>query len=569
MEKFIAKTNNNKKIPTHIYALGGLGEVGKNMYVFEHGNEIWIIDAGIMFPHVEELSSIEGIIQSFEHLKKNERKIRGLIITHAHEDHIGGIPYLVKNVRIPIVYTQKLGKNLIGRKLRNKGVANVQIRTFTSNKKIKSYNFEISFFNVNHSIPESVGVKLKTSNGIFVTTGDFKFDMTPLGHKADFSKITSIGDENVTVLLSDSTNALIPGFSTSESDVKQTIEKMIKNNSEHRIIIATFASNVYRTTNIVMLAKKYNKKVLILGYSMEFLIQASRNIGYLNVENELLIDGKDIRNKKIKNNEYIVLCTGTQGEPLAALSKMANGLNKDVKINNDDIVIFSSSAIPGAFRRVEKVTNNLVKKGAKVYNNKEYPMIHTTGHGSRSEQMLMLNLLRPKYFMPIHGEFRMLHGHKQTAIKTGIPKENIFVMANGIRLSVLNGQAKINGSVPAGDVIIDGNDIGGQASRIISDRIALAKHGFVSIVVTINSKNNTIINEPKIVYRGCLNSEQGQKTIEELPTHIIDNLKKYFNSSEKHTFAGIKDNIRESALDFIADNSKVTPIIIPLILNKN
>ena len=563
---------NNKKgksgntIPTYIYALGGLGEVGKNMYVLEEGNDLWIVDAGIMFSG-DDHAGTEGIIQSYEQLQKNQHKIKGLIITHGHEDHIGAIPYLLRTIRIPVIYAPTMAAELIKHKMRDKSPGTrANIKVVNNGSKLKSHNFNISFFNVNHSIPDSMGVNFESKNGRIVTTGDFKFDLSPVGSPADFAKISALGEKGITLLLGDSTNSMVPGFSVSESDVAKSLDKIIKK-VKGRLIVASFASNVFRVKSILELAIKYNRKILVYGRSMERGVTIARRIKYINVPPTSVIDGRTA--KKINDEEVLIVCTGSQGETLAALNRMSERRHKEVKITPNDTIIFSSSPIPGNFLSVEGVINRLVKMGATVIENSPTTVVHASGHGAREEQKLMLSLTKPKHFMPVHGEYRMLVEHAATAQQCGIKKENIFITKNGGRVQVLNGRVSFAGNVPADDVFIDGKDVGGVTGKIVSDRRRLGKHGVVSLVVGINTKTNTIIDKPKLITKGCFKYSDNKEFVNQIENSTLEKLNEYFKSDEKITFSGIKDVVRSYIEQKVFEEKKREPIVVPVILSKS
>ncbi len=564
----LKKSDNNKKGKsnkpgTFVYALGGLGEVGKNMYIVEHDEELWIIDSGIKF--TSEILSIDGIIPSFEHLEKNENRIRGLIITHGHEDHIGAIPHLLNAIKIPKIYAGRLPSNQIWAKIiENKGLTKPKIEIINNSSKIKTKNFEFSFFNVNHSIPDSLGVKIVSPNGTIVSTGDFKFDLTSVGSRADFAKMARIGEEGVTLLLSDSTNAQVQTWSFSERKVSKSLEAIIKG-IKNRVIIATFASNVYRVREAINIANKTNRKIVVFGWSMEKTIKIARKIKYINAADEMFISAKEM--KKYDDDKILVLCTGTQGEPMAALSKMSNRNHPDIKIKASDTIIFASSAIPGNFLGVEKVINNLIKMNATVITNKIIPGIHASGHGGKLEQLLMLNLIKPKYFFPIHGETMMLIEHAKTAEEVGIRRSNSFILKNGDKLKVQDGHVSRAGSAAAKDIFVDGTNLTGQSLKVIQDRDQMAKNGFLSISVGIDSKKNEIIINPIINTKGILEEKTNKKIISTIEGEVKNDLEKYFKHSKKITFSGIKDVIKVSCENNIFKYKKLNPIVAPIILN--
>ena len=421
-------TKHNKTIDTKVYALGGLNEIGKNMYCVEHDNEIIIIDAGVKFAE-EGLPGIDYVIPDYSYLKRNENKIRGLLITHGHEDHIGGIPFLLQVVKIPFIYASPLACAMITRKLEEKRLTNAtHLIRIDDEYQIKTKYFNIGFFKTNHSIPESLGIIINSPNGRIVSTGDFKFDLTPVGDPADFQKMSFLGETGVTLLLSDSTNAEVPTFSKSEKQVAYAVQEEFRK-TEGRLIVATFASNVHRVQQIVEAAVKFNRKILVFGRSMENNIQVSRQMGYIKAPDSFFISNNEA--KKLPDNEILILCTGSQGEALAALSRIANGTHKFVKIKPGDTVVFSSSPIPGNASSINVVVNRLFRAGAKVLVNTAFNNLHTSGHASQEEQKLMLLLTKPKYFFPVHGEYRMLKIHAELSQEVGVPKENTFVLSNG------------------------------------------------------------------------------------------------------------------------------------------
>lgn len=545
---------------TKVFALGGLGEVGKNMYCVMTDNEIIITDVGITFPS-NELPGIDYIIPDFTFLKKNENKIKALFITHGHEDHIGGIPYLLQTVNIPAIYAPNQAVGLIRKKLEDRDIHYQNLFVYTEKSKIKFKTMSVEFFRTTHSIPDSHGIAITTPNGTIVTTGDFKFDLTPIGPMSNLQKMAAIGAKGVTLLLSDSTNALNSGFSVSESQVDEALSEIFL---EHhgRIIIATFASNIYRLKHIVDTCKRNNRKIAIFGRSMENNIEISLNEGYIK-HRELFITPEEANS--LPPNKVCLLCTGSQGEPLAALSRIANGNHRQIKLQSDDLVIFSSSAIPGNALSISKIINKLYLQGVKVCTNTSLSEVHTSGHGNQEELKLMLRLFNPKYFMPFHGEYRMLKTHADLAVECGIPRNNTFVLKNGDVLSIYKGKIKQEGSVTAGDVYIDGNRIGEIGSAVMKDRKLMSSDGIVVVIANIDTKNNRLLGSCNITSRGFVLIQENIEFLKQLETisnkAIINKITKHVNYNE------VKNEIVYQLSTYIYEKTGRNPIILPVIMD--
>ena len=547
--------NNND---TKIFALGGLGEVGKNMYCVQVKNEIVIIDVGITFPS-DELPGVDYIIPDFSFLKKNESKIKAVFITHGHEDHIGGIPFLLQTVNIPAIYSPNQAAGLIRKKLEDKGINYKNLIIYDEKTKVKFKNMSVEFFRTTHSIPDSHGVVVHTPNGTIVTTGDFKFDLTPIGPMANIHKMAEIGKAGVSLLLSDSTNALNEGVSTSESKVDQALSHIFYQNKS-RIIIATFASNIYRLKHIVDTCKRNNRKIAIFGRSMENNIEISLNSGYIK-NKEIFITPEEANN--LPPNEVCLLCTGSQGEPLAALSRIANNSHKQIKLQDNDVVIFSSSAIPGNALSISRIINKLYLKGVKVYTNTSLNDVHTSGHGNQEELKLMLRLIKPKYFMPFHGEYRMLKSHADLAVLCGMPKENTFVLENGEVLSLNKGKIKKDKSVQSGDVYVDGNRIGEIGNAVMRERKIMSSDGIVVVIANIDTQKKKLLVSPNITTRGFVLIQENLellKDIEKEAFMIINNKLKV-----NCIFSDIKNDLITNLSSYIYDRTGRYPIILPII----
>ncbi len=554
----------NKPIETKIIVLGGLGEVGKNMYCLMHGDEIVIIDAGISFPE-GELLGIDYVLPDFTFLKENQSKIKCLIITHGHEDHIGSIPFLLQTVEIPAIYAPNQAKELIALKLEDRNIRYDHLYAYDDKTKIKLKNFEIEFFRTTHSIPDSHGVYLKTPNGSVVTTGDFKFDLTPIGPMADLHKMAELGKRGVDLLISDSTNALNEGMSISESKVDDTMMDIFNQYPNRRIIIATFASNIYRLKHIFETCYKHNRKICIFGRSMENNIQISINGGYIN-HKELIIT-PEVANT-LKPGEVTVLCTGSQGEPLAALSRIADGTHKQVSLRPDDIVIFSSSPIPGNALSIAKTINKLYLKGIQVFTNSTFDGdLHTSGHANEEELKLMIRLIMPKYVMPFHGDYRMLKKHANIAIDCGIPKENTFVLENGDVLTlkdhvITKSREKVSGE----DVYVDGNRIGEVGGVVIRDRKMMSNDGILVVIANIDFSKRKLLIKPNITTRGFIlvnENEELIKQIETTATEIIND----FLTNTKDEINELKSKLISELINFTEEVTGRRPIILPVIID--
>ena len=551
----------NNKIDTKVFALGGLGEVGKNMYCIMHGNELIIIDSGVLFPE-SDLLGIDYVIPDYTFLKENESKIKGLFITHGHEDHIGSIPFLLQTVNIPVIYAPNQAANLIKKKLaeRNIGYDNIVIYDESSNIKFK--NIEVEFIATTHSIPDSYAIVVKTPNGVIVESGDYKFDLSPIGPMANLQKMARIGEKGVTLLMNESTNAEKEGVSLSESKVDATLSDLFSK-QRGRIIVATFASNVYRLKHIIETAKRHNRKVVLFGRSMETQVEIAIGSGYIE-DTSTIITAEEAN--KLKPEEVCLLCTGSQGEPLAALSRIANGTHRQIKLLPSDTVIFSSSPIPGNGEAVANTLNQLALKGVKTYTNTLLNDIHSSGHGNQEELKLMIRLLKPKYVMPIHGEYRMLREHTDLAVSCDVPRENTFIMQNGEMLSILNGKVKRDKSFACYDVYVDGNRIGDIGSVVIKDRKIMARDGILVLVCNVDLKKKLLLGKVTIATRGFILVNENEaliKQIENKATEII--IKELQN--KKFNYSELKSNVINEVNSYIIEKTGRKPIILPVIMD--
>lgn len=541
---------------TKVFALGGLGEVGKNMYCIMHGDEIVIIDAGVIFPG--DLVGIDYVIPDFSFLKKNEKKIKALFITHGHEDHIGAIPFLVQMIDIPAIYAPNQAVGLIKKKFEDRNVQYKNLFVYTEKDKIKFKNIAVEFFMTTHSIPDSHGICVTTPNGVIVSTGDFKFDLTPIGPMANLQKMAEIGSRGVTLLLSDSTNALNEGFSNSESKVDNALSEIFKE-EKGRIIIATFASNIYRLKHIVDTCKRNNRKIAVFGRSMDNNIEISIQGGYIK-NKDIFVTPEEAN--RLPDEKVCLLCTGSQGEPLAALSRIANGSHRFIKLQPNDIVIFSSSAIPGNAVSISRTINKLYLKGVKVYTNTLLSDIHTSGHGNTEELKLMIRLIKPKYFMPVHGEYRMLKKHADIAVLCNIPKDNTFILGNGDVLNIKNGIVTKEGIVPAGNVYVDGNKIGDIDNVVMRERKMMSKDGI--IIVTCSVNRNKLLTTPNITTRGFVMVNDNIELLHELEKvseSIINN-----KLNQNCNYNEIKNAIITELSNYAYDKTGRKPTILPILM---
>ena len=555
--------NHVEKNDTLIYALGGLGEVGKNMYCFEHENEICIVDCGVLFPG-DDLLGVDYVIPDYHHLIRMNKKRKFLVITHGHEDHIGGIPFLLRQVNIDAIYAPRFAKALIQKKLaEHKGLERTKIIEINDESSIKTKYFTVGFFNTIHSIPDSLGVLITTPNGTIVETGDFKFDLTPVGTNADYQKMAYIGVLKPDLLMSDSTNSGVEDFSISEKKVANEILEIMRKTSQ-RLIVATFASNVHRVSQILEAAVKCGRKVIVFGRSMENVVDIGRKMGTIKIKSADFLSPEELAHTP--DDKVCIICTGSQGEPLAALSRISNGTHRYIHLKPGDTIVFSSNPIPGNAASVNKVIDKLFRSGATVLTKSILNNLHTTGHASKEEQKLMLQLICPRYFMPVHGEYKMLMQHRQTAIEVGVPKENIFVCANGDILILRNHEVlQSDWRFQGDDIYVDGNDISGLSTAVLKDRRILADNGLVAVVIAIDSKSNKILSRPVIVSRGFVFIKDSQGLIREAEFIVHQSLQE--KMKEKTTFSELKNCVRSTLEPFLYKKTHRNPIVIPVIIN--
>lgn len=546
-----------------IFALGGLNEVGKNMYAIEYSNNIVIIDCGNKFPD-ESLLGIDLIIPDITYLLENKDKIRALIVTHGHEDHIGGIPFFLKKLNVP-VYATRFTLGLIELKLEeHKLLRDTELIEIDSNSNLNFNEINVTFFKVNHSIPDCLGVVFNTPEGKIVHTGDFKFDLTPANNEhSDIHKMAEIGRDGVFLLLSESTNAERPGLTPSEQMVGKHVEDAFMK-AERKVILSTFASNINRIQQVVDAAQKTNRKISLLGRSMVNVVDVAIERGYLTVPDGMIIEQHEIN--EMAPEKVAILCTGSQGEPLAALARLSTGNFRGVDILPEDTVIFAAGPIPGNERNVTRIVDNLLTLGAKViYGTGSTSGMHVSGHGYQEDLKLMLTLMKPKYFIPIHGEYRMLHHHRLLAESVGVEQGNTFIMNNGDVVDITNSIARQTRKIPAGNTFVDGIGVGDVGDMVLRDRKQLSEDGMLVIVLTMSRREGKLVSEPDTITRGFVfnrDSEELIRDVNRLITKTVNDLQK----GNKIQWNVIKQSIKKSVGQYLYTQTKRKPMILPIII---
>lgn len=554
------QTRGKKEPGLKVIPIGGLNEIGKNMTLLEYNNQILIIDCGMTFPE-DEMYGIDIVIPDFSYVIENRDKLVGMVITHGHEDHIGAIPYLLKNVKLPI-YGTRLTLGLVENKLKEHQIIG-DLRTIKAGDKIQLRDFKIETIRTTHSIADAICLAITTPAGVIFHTGDFKIDYTPIdGEPIDFARLAEIGKKGVTLMMCDSTNAVRPGFTASERVVGRTIENIFRT-AKTRIIIATFSSNVHRVQKIIESAVKVERKVAISGRSMENVVALAIELGYLNIPAGTLVDLKMTKN--IPDDKLVIITTGSQGEPMSALSRIASGEHKSVKLKAGDMVILSSTPVPGNEKTVSNVVNKLFEKGAEVIYS-DIADIHVSGHACQEELKLMHSLIKPKFFMPVHGEYRHLIQHARLAESLGLKSENIFVLENGNILNVNKKKAyKDEQHVDADAILVDGLGVGDVGNIVLRDRKLLSESGLIIVVAAIDKESNVIVSGPDIISRGFVYVRENEKLIEEARRVAEDAIEKCQRKNIRD-WNTMKSKVRDSLGSYIYQTTKRDPIILPIFL---
>ena len=552
------KKNTNK---VKVMALGGLNEIGKNMTVIEYKDEIVVIDAGLSFPE-DEMLGVDIVIPDITYLLKNRDKVKGIFITHGHEDHIGALPYILKKIDVP-VYGTRLSIGLIEVKLKEHKLNNAKLNVVTPKQIVKLKNISVEFIKNNHSIPGSCSLAIHTEQGVIFHTGDFKIDLTPIdGDVMDIHRICELGSSGVLLMLADSTNVEKPGFTMSEKIVGSGLDDLFRKANGSRIIVATFASNIHRLQQIINMAVKFNRKVAISGRSMINVIGVAKELGYLDMEDDTLIDLNDI--SKYDDSELVIITTGTQGEPMSALARMSSSEHKKVEIKKGDLVIISAHPIPGNEKLISKVINLLFERGARVVYN-DIADIHVSGHAAQEDLKLINRMVKPKFFMPVHGEFRMLKRHAALASELGMPEQNVFVMQTGQVLELDRNSAKVTTTVPTGNVLVDGLGVGDVGNIVLRDRKHLSEDGLMIVVVTISKEDGKVLAGPDIISRGFVYVRESEDLMDGAKNVIKDVLNECEEKNIKE-WAYLKNNIKENLKEYLYIKTKRNPMILPIIM---
>lgn len=551
--------NSNK---VKIIPLGGMREIGKNIDVIEYRDEIIIIDCGLTFPEEEQLG-IDIVIPDFQYLVENKNRIKGLVLTHGHEDHIGAIPYLLKKIKVPI-YGTALTIGLLENKLKEHRLGKVDLNVVKAGDIVKLGKMEVEWINVNHSIPDACAIAVKTPLGYIYHSGDFKVDFNPIqGNVINLQRIAEIGDKGVLAMIGESTNVLREGYTLSESKVGETFKRLFTVFEGRRIIIATFASNVHRIQQIIDASENHGRKVVLSGRSMLNVMETAKKLGYIRAKKDTLIDINDM--KKYKPGDLTIITTGSQGEPMSALSRIADGEHRKINLMPDDVVILSATPIPGNEMDVTKIINKMIDNGTEVVY-EALSEIHVSGHACQEELKLILDLVRPKYFVPAHGEIRHLNKHREIAVSMGIPEKNIFVMNNGDVLEISQKGARVIGQETAGDVLVDGLGIGDVGNIVLRDRKHLSEDGLIVAVVGITKQGQKIVTGPEIISRGFVYVRESEDLMVEAKK-VVEDVIKSSEGKDLYNRSNLKNNIRNGLRSFLFQKTKRNPMILPVIMD--
>jgi ribonuclease J len=543
-----------------VVPLGGLDEIGKNMTAVRGGSGILLVDAGMAFPD-EEMPGIDLVLPDFSYLRQNADEIRGILLTHGHEDHVGALPYVLREFQVP-VYGTRLTLGLVRSKLQEFGIKNADLREVQSGQRTELGGFGLEFIGVNHSIPGAVAIAIGTGAGLIVFSGDYKIDLTPIeGSSMDLARLAALGEEGVLAYFGDSTNSERPGYVPSERVVGDTFNQIFEE-AEGRIIVASFASHIHRVQQVVEAAKKHDRLVGVTGRSMIRNVQIARDLGYLDLPDAMLVDQRDIN--RVPDRDIAVLTTGSQGEPLAALSRIANGTHRTIETGPGDTVVIAAHPIPGNERGVSRTINNLMKRGAEVYYSPLRP-VHVSGHAAQEEQKLVLSLLKPRYLVPVHGEFRHLRHHADTARSLGIPEANIFILENGGRLEFREGHARRIDNVPAGMFLVDEGAVADAPESVMRERQQLSEEGMFIVVARINAQTGDPLGPPDVISRGVV-SPQGINGLVEESVEVVNRTLRRTASQRITDWGELKNAIRKDLSGFLSNRTRKRPLILPLIV---
>lgn len=551
-----------EKKPVRIAFLGGLNEVGKNMTLYEYGESMMLVDCGLAFPD-SDLPGVDLVLPDFSYVEKNIDKVKGIVVTHGHEDHIGGLAYLLKSVNIPI-YSTKLTIGLIQGKLKEHNLlSSAKLNVVKPGDRIKLGEFEVELIHVNHSIPDAVALAVRCDGGTVVQMGDFKIDTTPIdGDPIDLARLAQIGSEGVMCLMSDSTNAERPGYTESESKVGESFDRLFRSAGNRRIIVATFASNIHRVQQIINSAASLGRKVALSGRSLENVVAVAKELGYIDVPDGLIVSLDTL--KRYPEDKMVIITTGSQGEPMSALSRMAFSDHRKVEVGPLDYIIISATPIPGNEKTVGKVVNELMKLGAEVIYEKMYD-VHVSGHACQEELKMIMSLVKPQYFIPVHGEQKHLQKHRILAESMGIDRKNIIIADNGILVEMTDGGIRVAGSVPAGKVYVDGSGVGDVGNIVLRDRKHLSQDGIIIITASVEADTGYIVSGPEIITRGFVYVKESEELIEQAKRIAYDTLDERLGRNPSDLVAA-KTRVRDDISRFVFDKTKRSPMIVPIIM---